>query len=136
MHNLKKRRSYIHKMFLVVLILVLFAVVAFCGHVSIVSDTPSINAKSTKCNMSLYLASHISSRTNEMFLSILFFSLIALTLLIKDKINSNRYKKFGQLPSIHSLFIKTIKLIYKLYNPILEALRKGRLHPQIYSLYV
>lgn len=121
-----------HKSVLLGLVFVLLALTLSCGYIQTTSHSAS--ADGIECSRSVFLTNYIPTKESGLFLSILFFSLIALALLIKDGLRSRRHLNVSPNPSL--IFLKAAESIHKLYNPILEALRRGILHPQIYNLAI
>jgi|GEM_PF-2914610 len=119
-----------HESVILGLVFVLLILVLFCGPIQIANH--SVGTEGAECSRSLLLANYIPSKDSGLFLSILFFSFVALALLIKSSTGFRQSSGILFRPS--PAFLKVAEAIPKLYNPILEALRRGILEPQIYNL--
>jgi len=124
-----KNALYSYKTVVLGLVFVLFMLVLFCGHIQAVNH--STGAEGTECSRSLLLANYIPTKDSGLFLSLLLFSFIALALLIKSSMSFRQNSGIIFRPPL--TYLKVAQLIPKLYNPILEALRRGIIHSQIYN---
>lgn len=115
------------------LALVFLALALSCGFAQS-ADHPK-PAEGIACNRTVQLVNYIPTK-DGLSLGILFLSLIGFAFLIK-RIIDNRHSPITNLSfSFIKTKIKESQFLAKLYNPILEALRKGILNPQIYNLAV
>jgi len=127
-----KTTSFSHKPVLLGLILILLALTISCGYIQAANH--SVDGEGMKCDKSWSLVNYMPTKDEGLLLSIIFFSLIALALLIKSGLRLIWNFIDPLRPSLISL--KAFEPISKLYNPILQALRRGILNPQIYNLAV
>jgi len=123
-----KNVLYSHKTVILGLAFVLLMVIFFCGHIQAMSH--SAGAESAECNKTSLIATNTNIKDSALLFLFLFPFIIS-TLLIKNGINNRKSSDASFRPSL--IFLKVAQLISKLYNPILEALRRGILHPQIYN---
>lgn len=89
-------------------------------------------ANGAECGRPLLVAL-IPSKNNGLFLSVFFLSFIA-SALFRSGFNSRRNLNASLRASL--VFLKVAESIPKLYNPIIEALRRGILNPKIYNCAV
>ncbi len=127
-----KQAMFAHKTVIPGLVLALLMLALFCGYIQIANH--SAGANGAECSRSLLLAAYVPSKDSGLFLSILFFLLTALAVLTKD--SSHPRRRFDAPPRSSLIFLKAAESIHTPYNPILQALRRGILHPQIYNLAV
>lgn len=110
-------------------VFVLAILVLLCSYIQI--PDLSVSTEGTKCNHSLFAANSIPTKDTRLFLSVLFFLFAVLSLLIKRSLSPCQSFDVSFHPSL--LFLKLAQEIPKLYNPIITALRRGRLQGQIYN---
>lgn len=113
------------------LVFVLLAFILSCGYVQ--QNSHSAATEGIECNRTPSLANFVSTKDSGLFLSILFLSFVALALFIKGGLRPRLHAN-AISPSL--IFLKATKSIPKIYNPILQALRRGIIQPQIYNLVI
>lgn len=115
------------------LIFVLLMLILSCGYIQQTNHLPIV--KGIECYRSLSLMMNFApTKDNGLFLIILFFSFIAPALFIKNGLRKHLHSNKLSRPSL--IFLKATESIPKLYNPILQALRRGILQSQIYNFAV
>lgn len=115
------------------LVFVLLALILSCGYVQ-TNDHSVAVAKGAECDRAFSFANLAPTKDSGLFFMVLFLSFIALALLIRGNLLAGRHPSIFSSPSL--IYLKATKHIPKLYNPILQALRRGILQPKIYDLAV
>jgi hypothetical protein len=105
------------------LILVFLAAVLFCGHFQVLGNLNLAGGLGIECSQTLFLVSSAFLKGHIGFFGLLLMSFVTLIAFI--------IQRRGQLSEG---FLKISQIISKLFNPLLEALRRGILHPQIYNI--
>ncbi len=109
--------------------LIFFALTLSCGFVQSIGHTKT--TEGIECNQAVQLVNHILTK-DELLFGILFFLLVGIAFLVTRAID-NRYNLIADF-YLSLIQIKESQILAKVYNQILEALRKGILNPQIYNL--
>lgn len=107
------------------LIFVFLAAVLFCGHFQVLGDLNLAGGLGIECSQVMLLGSSAFLKGHMGFWGLLLTSFVVLAALI---IRSKGQLSLG--------FLKISQIISKLFNPLLEALRRGILHSQIYNLQI
>ena len=95
-----KIEFYSYKSVLLGLVFVLLALTLSCGYIQ--TTIHSAGAEGMECNRSVFLTNYIPTKESGFFLSVLFFSFVALALLIKNSFNPRRSLDISFLPSLIS----------------------------------
>lgn len=123
-----KNAPLFYKSTLLVLFCALLMFVLFCGNFQAISHSSGMVV--TECSTTALFSSHNSFKDNIPFYGMILFSFVILAIFTKINLLKQR-------SSSSFLFLlisqKVVQFLYKLYNPIHEALRRGILHPQIYN---
>ena len=109
-------------------ILIFLLVVLFCGHFQVLAHMSTQVA--SDC---MFLANYLTSSRGDSFSYVgSLILLIALAAIIKTRTVQTEHQSM-LFCSWNSPLTRITQFVAKLYNPLLEALRRGILHPQIYS---
>lgn len=130
MDRCTRNTLFLYKSVILGLVFVLLVAVLSCGYFPIVGHLANITKAG--CDKIIFLVNS-SSRDNISF-ALLLFSFIAFVILLRKSIINQRYLNVSLRPSL--IFLKVAKFIFKLYNPILQALRRGILHSQVYNFAI
>lgn len=115
------------------LFFVLLPAIFTCGYIQAIGhfvDIPSL-----VCSDTVFFTGHVGNKEEVVFAT-LFLSFIASVTLLRFLKGDGRSfcRRFSIFLCPSAVFLRVRRLIYKLYGPLLAALRRGILNPQIYNL--
>ncbi|MFQ6049600.1 MAG: hypothetical protein ACE5J0_00990 [Candidatus Paceibacterales bacterium] len=88
----------------------------------------------SECNVHFFLTNQISSKENLLIYSLSLSSFVIISVIFFRKYQNLLPANISLSASLMSLWFW--QFIFKIYNPILEAFRRGIIHPQIYNFSV
>lgn len=103
--------------------------VSFCGYLQFVNYFNE--SGNLKCESSFLINNIAPARDSGLFLLVILISFIGTAFAVRKITTQDLIYGFGS--SLLPAFLRIAEIILKLSNPILQALRRGILNPQIYD---